>query len=132
MHLNADFTKRAVVHAAKASPMPGVERRMLDRIGRGGARHEHSALCARSQFSPHVHDGGEEFLVLDDVCEGMSVSLVNSDAPLKCLGQRLLARWNRPSHDFSSAGDTRRITKIKENTVLRTATDVSLTGEFVE
>ena len=37
MHLNADFTKRAVVHAAKvdwkASPMPGVERRMLDKIG---------------------------------------------------------------------------------------------------
>jgi hypothetical protein len=36
MNLNADFTKRAVVHAAtidwKASPMPGVERRMLDSL----------------------------------------------------------------------------------------------------
>jgi len=37
MKLNADFTKRAVVHSADepwvASPMPGVDRRMLDRIG---------------------------------------------------------------------------------------------------
>jgi len=37
MQINADFTQRAVVHAAKPdrvrSPMPGVERRMLDRIG---------------------------------------------------------------------------------------------------
>jgi hypothetical protein len=36
MELNADFTKRAVVHGAampwQASPMPGVERRMLERI----------------------------------------------------------------------------------------------------
>ena len=42
MNLNADFTKRAVVHAAtldwQASPMPGVERRMLDRIGDEVAR----------------------------------------------------------------------------------------------
>jgi anti-sigma factor ChrR (cupin superfamily) len=42
MNLNADFTRRAVVHAAtldwKASPMPGVERRMLDRIGDEVAR----------------------------------------------------------------------------------------------
>jgi anti-sigma factor ChrR (cupin superfamily) len=42
MNLNGDFTKRVVVHAAildwKASPMPGVERRMLDRIGDEVAR----------------------------------------------------------------------------------------------
>jgi anti-sigma factor ChrR (cupin superfamily) len=52
MHLNADFTKRAVVHAAKldwkASPMPGVERRMLDRIGDEVARATSIvALCTR-------------------------------------------------------------------------------------
>ena len=37
MQLNADFTQRAVVHAATLewtlSPIAGVERRMLDRIG---------------------------------------------------------------------------------------------------
>jgi anti-sigma factor ChrR (cupin superfamily) len=69
MHLNADFSKRAVVHAAnldwKASPIPGVERRMLDRIGDEVARATSIVRYApESRFSPHVHDGGEEFLVL--------------------------------------------------------------------
>ena len=72
MNLNADFTKRAVVHAAtldwKASPMPGVERRMLDRIGDEVARATSIVRYApESQFSPHVHGGGEEFLVLEGV-----------------------------------------------------------------
>jgi anti-sigma factor ChrR (cupin superfamily) len=72
MNLNADFTKRAVVHAAKldwkASPMPGVERRMLDRIGDEVARATTIVRYApESHFSPHVHGGGEEFFVLDGV-----------------------------------------------------------------
>ena len=72
MNLNADFTKRAVVHAAtldwKASPMPGVERRMLDRIGDEVARATSIVRYApESQFSPHVDGGGEEFLVLEGV-----------------------------------------------------------------
>jgi anti-sigma factor ChrR (cupin superfamily) len=72
MNLNADFTKRVVVHAAtldwKASPMPGVERRMLDRIGDEVARATSIVRYAPgSQFSPHVHGGGEEFLVLEGV-----------------------------------------------------------------
>src|SRR5262245_17282552 len=72
MNLNADFTKRVVVHAAtldwKASPMPGVERRMLDRIGDEVARATTIVRYApESQFSSHVHDGGEEFLVLEGV-----------------------------------------------------------------
>jgi anti-sigma factor ChrR (cupin superfamily) len=59
MDLNADFTKRVVVHAAtldwKASPMPGVERRMLDRIGDEVARATTIVRYApESQFSPHV------------------------------------------------------------------------------
>jgi hypothetical protein len=41
MELNADFSRRAVVHAASLawtpSPIAGVERRMLDRIGCPGA-----------------------------------------------------------------------------------------------
>lgn len=72
MDLNADFTQRAVVHAAKldwvASPMPGVERRMLDRVGGEVARATSIVRYApHSHFSPHVHGGGEEFLVLEGV-----------------------------------------------------------------
>ena len=77
MQLNADFSERAVVHAAtvpwKASPMPGVERRMLDRIGDEVARATSIVRYAPgSRFSPHVHDGGEEFLVLEGVFEDES------------------------------------------------------------
>lgn len=70
MHLNADFSQRAVVRFDEgewvASPMPGVQRRMLDRIGAEVAR---ATSIVRfdpgSAFSPHTHDGGEEYLVLD-------------------------------------------------------------------
>jgi hypothetical protein len=72
MELNADFTKRAAVHAARlpwtTSPMAGVERRMLDRIGDEVARATSLVRYApRSRFSPHVHGGGEEFIVLEGV-----------------------------------------------------------------
>lgn len=72
MDLNADFSRRAVVHSAEvpwaASPMPGVDRRMLDRIGDEVARATTIVRYAPgSSFSPHVHTGGEEFLVLDGV-----------------------------------------------------------------
>jgi ChrR Cupin-like domain len=72
MELNANFTQRAVVHAAslpwQASPIPGVERRMLDRIGDEVARATTIVRYApQSQFSPHTHGGGEEFLVLEGV-----------------------------------------------------------------
>lgn len=72
MDLNADFSRRACVHAARlewrASPMPGVERRMLDRVGDEVARATSIVRYApRSHFAPHVHGGGEEFLVLDGV-----------------------------------------------------------------
>jgi hypothetical protein len=72
MELNADFTKRAVVHGAampwQASPIPGVERKMLDRIGDEVARATTIVRYApNSQFSPHTHGGGEEFLVLAGV-----------------------------------------------------------------
>lgn len=72
MELNANFEERAVVHAANidwvASPMKGVDRRMLDRLGAEVARATTIVRYAPgSQFSPHVHTGGEEFLVLDGV-----------------------------------------------------------------
>ena len=42
MELNADFSQRVLLHTHdipwKASPMPGVDRRMLDRIGNEVAR----------------------------------------------------------------------------------------------
>jgi ChrR Cupin-like domain len=72
MELNADFTKRAVMHGAtipwQPSPIPGVERKMLDRIGDEVARATTIVRYApKSQFSPHTHNGGEEFLVLAGV-----------------------------------------------------------------
>ena len=72
MELNADFSRRVVVHAAKlawtASPTAGVERRMLDRIGEEVARATSIVRYApQSRFSAHTHGGGEEFLVLDGV-----------------------------------------------------------------
>ena len=72
MELNADFTKRVVVRSADipwiASPMAGVDRRMLDRIGEEVARATSIVRYAPgSSFSPHTHTGGEEFIVLDGV-----------------------------------------------------------------
>lgn len=72
MEVNADFSRRAVVHAAAldrvASPMAGVERKMLDRIGDEVASATSIVRYApASRFAPHVHGGGEEFLVLDGV-----------------------------------------------------------------
>lgn len=70
MQLNADFRQRAVVHAAELpwqkSPSPGVERRMLDRLGEEVARATTIVRYAPGRsFSSHVHDGGEEFFVLE-------------------------------------------------------------------
>lgn len=72
LELNADFSKRAFAHGGKldwlASPMKGVERRMLERIGDEVARATTIVRFApESKFSPHIHTGGEEFLVLDGV-----------------------------------------------------------------
>jgi hypothetical protein len=72
MNLNSDFGARAAVHAARMdwtpSPISGVDRRMLDRIG---AEVAHATSIVRyaphSRFSSHTHGGGEEFLVLDGV-----------------------------------------------------------------
>jgi len=70
--INADFEQRIVIHPEDyqwvQSPMPGVERMMLDRIGDEVARATSIVRYApNSEFSPHVHGGGEEFLVLEGV-----------------------------------------------------------------
>jgi anti-sigma factor ChrR (cupin superfamily) len=72
MQHNADFGKRIVIRPHDsdwiASPMPGVERRMLDRIGDEVARATSFVRYAPgSHFSEHTHTGGEEFLVLDGI-----------------------------------------------------------------
>ena len=72
MELNADFSQRVVMHADELvwidSPLPGVQRRMLDRMGGEVARATTIVRYAPdSAFSPHIHTGGEEFIVLDGV-----------------------------------------------------------------
>ncbi len=74
MELNADFSQRVVVHAAHLawtpSPVAGVDRRMLDRVGGEVARATSIVrYAANSRFPAHTHGGGEEFLVLDGVFE---------------------------------------------------------------
>lgn len=77
MQINADFRERALVHAGElewvASPMPGVERRMLDRVGDEVARATSLVRYAPgSAFSAHRHELGEEFLVLEGVFQDES------------------------------------------------------------
>ena len=72
MRINADPTRRAVVHSADldwlASPLPGVARRMLEREGDEVARATSVVRYAPgSAFKAHEHGGGEEFLVLEGV-----------------------------------------------------------------
>src|SRR5215831_14491702 len=69
MELRADFGRREVVRpddeSWRPSPMAGVERWMLDRIGDEVARATSIVRYARdAHFSVHTHGGGEEFLVL--------------------------------------------------------------------
>ena len=69
MQINANFNQRVLVHSDNepwlASPMPGVERRMLDRMGDEVARATTIVRYApNSHFSKHSHTGGEEFIVL--------------------------------------------------------------------
>lgn len=74
MELRSDFSVRVALRPGEQpfvpSPMPGVERMMLDRIGGEVARATSIVrYAAGSRFSAHGHDGGEEFLVLDGVFE---------------------------------------------------------------
>lgn len=72
MQLNTDFSRRVVLRPEDRSwtpsPMAGVERQMLDRVGGEVARATSIVRYAPgSRFSAHSHPGGEEFLVLDGV-----------------------------------------------------------------
>lgn len=70
--LNADFNQRVVIkpddYQWEASPIQGVERMKLDRIGDEVARATSLVRYEpHSTFSEHVHGGGEEILVIDGV-----------------------------------------------------------------
>ena len=74
MLLNHDFTARAALHGARMdwvkSPTPGVDRRMLFRIGEEKARATSIVRYSPdSHFPRHGHPGGEEIFVLDGVFE---------------------------------------------------------------
>ena len=72
MNINAEFSERVVIHSPSLewqdSPMKGVKRRMLDRVGGEVARATSIvSYDPNSKFSSHVHTGGEEFVVLEGV-----------------------------------------------------------------
>lgn len=74
MNINNDFSKRVLLHINdipwEDSPMTGVERRRLDKVGANDERVTTIVRYApNSHFSPHTHDTGEEFIVLDGVFE---------------------------------------------------------------
>lgn len=71
-HIHADFTQAIVIRPDDyqwvKTPMQGVERMRLDRIGDEVARATSIVRYAPfSEFSPHCHSGGEEFFVLEGV-----------------------------------------------------------------
>ena len=70
MRLNDDFSQPVDIPFAEAvwiaSPLNSVDRHILDRIGDEKARATTIVRYARdSHFSTHVHDEGEEFVVLE-------------------------------------------------------------------
>ena len=73
MLIHSDLSVAAAVTYKDAvwrpSPLPGVDRLMLERIGDEKVSRATSIVTYQpgSSFSEHIHDGGEEFLVLDGV-----------------------------------------------------------------
>ena len=72
MIINADYSKRVSISHHDlpwiASPEPGVERRMLERLGGEIAKATSIVrYMPNSQFHSHTHDLGEEIFVLDGV-----------------------------------------------------------------
>jgi len=123
MRLHADLTLPARVVATELdwvpSPMPGVERRRLARVGDEVARVTSLVRYAPgSRFKPHVHGGGEEFLVLEgtfsdefgDHPEGTWVrnGVGSSHAPRTEQGCVILVKlwWMHPHETGSSRIDT--------------------------
>jgi len=74
MKIAADFKQRVVVQSHLqewvTSPVVGVNRKSLDRVGDEVARATSLVKYdAGSQFTEHTHTGGEEFIVLEGIFE---------------------------------------------------------------
>lgn len=72
MNINDDFDRRVAVDTAAvawtASPQPGVERRMLDRVGGELARATSIVrYAAGAGYTTHAHTGGDEIFVLQGI-----------------------------------------------------------------
>jgi len=72
MNINADFTTRVVINTQELawaqSPVAGVHRKPLDRIGDEVARATTVVKYdSNSAFTKHSHDEGEEIFVLDGI-----------------------------------------------------------------
>ncbi len=70
--INADFSERIVIRPSdyywESSPVAGVDRVKLDRIGNEIARATSIVrYVPHSLFTPHVHKGGEEIFVIDGI-----------------------------------------------------------------
>ena len=70
MDLNNDLSLRVCIDTTTVdwvpSPAAGVDRKMLQRLGEEKARATSLVrYAAESRFTPHLHDLGEEFLVLE-------------------------------------------------------------------
>ncbi|OKH17985.1 cupin domain-containing protein [[Limnothrix rosea] IAM M-220] len=103
MKINADLNQRAVIETEQldwqASPMGGVQRRMLDRDGAEVARATSLVKYAPgSHFSAHTHGGGEEFFVLEGI-----FSDEHGDYPPGTYGRNPVGSSHTP---FSEAGCT--------------------------
>lgn len=110
--------------------MPGVERRMLDRIGDEVARATSVVRYAPgSRFSAHTHGGGEEFLVLEGVFSDESGDypagtyvrnpIGTSHAPHNTPGATILVKL----HQFDRADTVQKAVDTSEATFAPTATD---------
>jgi hypothetical protein len=119
MKIHADLSKRAVVNSGTLpwveSPLPGVERRMLERDGKEVARATSIVrYAAGSHFDTHTHGGGEEFLVLEgvfadesgDYPEGIYVRnpVGSSDKPFSKNGAMILVKLRQFEADDPAFG----------------------------
>ena len=121
--IHADPTLPARVEAAALpwdpSPMPGVERRRIERDGDEVARVTSLVRYAPgSRFSPHTHSGGEEFYVLEGTfCDehgayGAGTYVRNpvgsAHAPFTEEGCVILVKlwWMHPEDDQRAVEDT--------------------------
>ncbi|MFZ4380211.1 MAG: cupin domain-containing protein, partial [Polynucleobacter sp.] len=70
MNINSDFSQKSVINTSdldwSLSPVPGIERKYLDRVGDELARASSLVKYSpKSSFTEHTHAGGEEILVLE-------------------------------------------------------------------